>query len=167
MESGRKRYIWQMVNIGLLVLWMGVIFMFSSRTAIQSQRESSYITKRIVNMISISREVSWTMEEKIEITDSIDFYVRKAAHMSEYTLLGLLLMNVFTSFKIHLKSAGYYAFPLGIVYAISDEIHQYFVPGRACQVRDMAIDGIGVLIGIALFTACFKIGCKIISSKVK
>lgn len=41
-----------------------------------------------------------------------------------------------------------YALTAGILYAASDELHQYFVPGRACQLRDVVIDGLGVLIGV-------------------
>ena len=38
-----------------------------------------------------------------------------------------------------------------LVYAISDEIHKLFVPGRSGEIRDVLIDFTGVLIGI-LFT---------------
>ena len=37
---------------------------------------------------------------------------------------------------------------IGFLYAVSDEIHQYFVPGRAMQARDVLIDTAGVLLGI-------------------
>lgn len=37
---------------------------------------------------------------------------------------------------------------IGFLYAVSDEIHQYFVPGRAMQARDVLIDTVGVLLGI-------------------
>ena len=39
---------------------------------------------------------------------------------------------------------------LGILYACIDELHQYFVPGRACQIRDVCIDTAGVLAGVLL-----------------
>ena len=42
------------------------------------------------------------------------------------------------------------SFVLGIVYATSDEIHQYFVPGRACMIEDVFIDTLGVILGILL-----------------
>ena len=43
------------------------------------------------------------------------------------------------------------------VYAVSDEIHQYFVPGRACMLRDMLLDTCGSLAGIVAALAAVKI----------
>ena len=37
---------------------------------------------------------------------------------------------------------------IGVIYAVSDEIHQYFVPGRSMQISDIVIDSFGVLSGI-------------------
>ena len=39
---------------------------------------------------------------------------------------------------------------IGAVYAVSDEAHQYFVPGRACELRDMIIDACGAAVGVLL-----------------
>ncbi|MFQ8632799.1 MAG: VanZ family protein, partial [Intestinibacter bartlettii] len=48
-----------------------------------------------------------------------------------------------------------------VLYAISDEIHQYFVPGRACQFRDVMIDSCGALFGIAVIVILKKMVNKI------
>ncbi len=40
---------------------------------------------------------------------------------------------------------------IGILYAISDEIHQLFVPGRSGKVTDVIIDSLGILTGIVFF----------------
>ncbi len=37
---------------------------------------------------------------------------------------------------------------IGIAYAVTDEVHQAFVPGRQGAVRDVLIDAVGVLIGV-------------------
>jgi VanZ family protein len=42
------------------------------------------------------------------------------------------------------------SFGVGALNAVSDEIHQLFVPGRSSEVRDMLIDCVGVLFGILL-----------------
>ena len=49
------------------------------------------------------------------------------------------------------------AFLICVIYAISDEIHQLFVPGRAGQVRDVLIDSAGSLLGIIIVMAFVKI----------
>lgn len=45
---------------------------------------------------------------------------------------------------------GAFAWLLGTIYAITDEIHQYFVPGRACSTLDIVIDSAGVAVGIVI-----------------
>jgi VanZ family protein len=69
--------------------------------------------------------------------------LRKIAHAAEYALLGGLLVRATTR-------PGP-AFALGVLYAVSDEIHQAFVPGRHGAPLDVAIDAVGVGIGILLW----------------
>lgn len=47
------------------------------------------------------------------------------------------------------KAAGL-AWMVGTLYAVSDEVHQFFVPGRSCEVRDMVIDSCGVAAGVLI-----------------
>lgn len=72
-----------------------------------------------------------------------DLVLRKIAHTAEYAILGALLVRA-------TGRAGL-AFALGTLYAISDEIHQSFVPGRLGSSFDVAIDAVGVAIGVALW----------------
>jgi VanZ family protein len=69
-----------------------------------------------------------------------DLALRKAAHMTEYAILAFLLARALTSVVP--------AFALGLLYAISDELHQSFVRGRHAAVVDVAIDSIGLVIGL-------------------
>ena len=72
-----------------------------------------------------------------------DLVLRKLAHAAEYAILGALLVRA-------TGRAGP-AFGLGVLYAASDEIHQTFVTGRHGTPVDVAIDAVGVAIGIALW----------------
>lgn len=72
-----------------------------------------------------------------------DLVLRKIAHVAEYAVLGALLARATARANL--------AFALGTLYAISDEIHQSFVPGRAGSPLDVAIDAVGVTIGVALW----------------
>jgi VanZ family protein len=69
-----------------------------------------------------------------------DLILRKAAHLTEYAILGLLL---FRALGRELP-----AFAAGVGYAITDEIHQLFVRGRHGSPLDVAVDAAGVLVGI-------------------
>ena len=70
-----------------------------------------------------------------------DLILRKAAHVSAYAVLGLLLARVLPPIAAWLA---------GVVYAASDELHQHFVPGRHGAPLDVAIDAVGLLLGILL-----------------
>ena len=72
-----------------------------------------------------------------------DLVLRKLAHAGEYAVLGLLLVRA-------TRRPGL-ALGLGALYAVSDEVHQHFVEGRVGAPLDVAIDVVGVAIGIALW----------------
>jgi VanZ family protein len=69
-----------------------------------------------------------------------DTILRKGAHVTEYAILGLLLMRAI--------GRELPAFLIGVAYAVTDEIHQHFVTGRHASPIDVAIDSAGILIGI-------------------
>ena len=71
-----------------------------------------------------------------------DFTLRKLAHAAEFALLGFLLVRATGS--LGWSIAG------GIAYAISDELHQHFVPGRLGAAGDVVIDSVGVVVGVLL-----------------
>lgn len=72
-----------------------------------------------------------------------DLVLRKLAHTAEYAVLGALLVRA-------TGRAGL-AVGLGTLYAVSDEIHQTFVPGRMGSPVDVAIDAVGVACGVFLW----------------
>ena len=120
------------INIILVIIWMILIFTMSSFDATESSNQSNFIVNIIVNIFNINN---------IELVSLI---IRKLAHFTEYLILGILTYNLIKSYN----KKTYIAIIICILYAISDEIHQYFVPGRSCQILDMTIDSIGSLTGI-------------------
>ena len=130
------------IKIVLLLLWMAVIFAFSSADATEST-ESSHMVGRIVGRIVMEDFSGWEMEEQEAFAETIDFYVRKSAHFTEYMVLGILCY-------LALEGKKRLSWLLGTCYAVSDEIHQLFVPGRSCQLRDVMIDSAGVMAGVLL-----------------
>jgi VanZ family protein len=71
-----------------------------------------------------------------------DLVLRKTAHAAEFAVLGLLLARALGRELPTLL--------LGIAYAVTDEVHQAFVPGRQGSVWDVLLDSIGVALGILL-----------------
>lgn len=121
----------------LVLIWMTIIFIMSSFNAEDSANQSNFIVNIISNIFNI---------ENVKLLSLI---IRKLAHFTEYLILGTLVINMFT--KNNAKKTYLLSILLCIIYAISDEIHQIFTPGRACQIKDILIDSVGSITGIYLF----------------
>ncbi len=72
-----------------------------------------------------------------------DLVLRKLAHAGEFAVLGALLLRALRDERAALAA--------GIAYAISDEVHQHFVPGRVGSPVDVLIDSAGVAVGVLLW----------------
>jgi VanZ family protein len=71
-----------------------------------------------------------------------DLVLRKLAHTAEFAILGALLLRAL--------GHAWAALGLGVAYAVTDEIHQSFVPGRQGSPLDVLIDAAGVGVGVVL-----------------
>jgi VanZ family protein len=72
-----------------------------------------------------------------------DTILRKGAHLTEYAVLGGLLYRALGREPL--------ALAVGIAYAATDELHQYFVRGRHASPVDVAIDAVGVASGMLIW----------------
>jgi VanZ family protein len=125
------------------VLWMLVIFMLSAQVATTSSALSHSVSERVVQVIK-------TVAPPVEITaESINHWVRKYAHFFAYSVLGLLLCLT--------KISKRHVVLIGILYAISDEWHQAFVPGRGPSIKDVFIDTSGIMCGMCLYYIVHKV----------
>jgi VanZ family protein len=108
-------------------------------------------TSRIIEPI-----LHWLNPEiSAESVGSVQFFVRKAGHVSEYLVLCLLALrairsSLFVSRGSWSWRAAGLALLLSGVYAVSDEFHQSFVPSRGASPRDVAIDVSGATLGLTL-----------------
>lgn len=139
----------------LVILWMVLIFFFSSQVATDSNEMSTGITVLIRNFIN---QVLPNLDISIE---TLNHFIRKSAHFCVYLALGFLVKNAF-HVSDYLKIKGsFYALIISVLYAISDEYHQMFVPGRGPGVKDVIIDSLGALTGILIFIVLLNISKKI------
>src|SRR5262245_38788590 len=76
-----------------------------------------------------------------------DEVLRKCAHVTEYAILGFLLVRAI--------GRELPALLVGIAYAVSDEFHQHFVVGRHASPLDVLIDAVGVTVGIFVLYRLF------------
>ena len=147
----------KVINTILIILWMGLIFVLSNDTAEESSKKSDGLIVRCVQDI-IKRDLS--TKEKEKVLKYLVKPVRKSAHFFLYFVLGILIINLFKSFELFNYKTILIAVLLCFLYACSDEIHQLFIKGRSCEVRDILIDTIGSLSGISVYYLFSKISIR-------
>lgn len=126
-----------------VILCMAIIFKLSSQPANQSGKLSTEITNVNIKII-----------EKVKPNAKLDiakfhYLIRKNAHFFLYLALGLLVINALK--RINIARYKSITFLIITFYAISDEVHQIFVPGRSPEIRDVFIDIAGACVGVFVY----------------
>ena len=129
-------------HFALTAAVMIFIFIQSALPGHVSGAESNIIVRIITSIVQADPE-------------TVGFVVRKTAHFTEYMMLGAcLLLNVRDCFaQLQPRQMWGLAWMLGTAYAVTDELHQRFVPERSCEPRDMCIDAAGVALGALIMLA--------------
>ena len=117
---------------------MGIIFYMSGQVATTSSGMSSFFVEPIKPYAPDFAE------------DILTTLVRKSAHIFMYFVLGMLVFNVLRQYTQNNKKLVGFSILFAFVYAVSDELHQAFVPGRSAEPRDVLLDTIGASLGVAL-----------------
>ncbi len=126
---------------------MIVIFSFSAKEAGDSSNTSLKVGM-CVGKVFVPHFEEWSEQDQLLFAQKIDHPVRKCAHATEYAILGILWLLTLGAFEVKRTGRWWLAWILSVLYACSDEIHQWFVPGRSCQVKDVLIDSGGTIAGI-------------------
>ena len=134
------------------------IFNFSNQDGNESGGKSKTIANFVVNIVEKIRQNEF--ENREEAVNKVDHIIRKLAHFSIYTLLGISIMCFMCTFEIKIKYKVLTSLGLGLIYACSDELHQMFIPGREGKITDILLDTSGVLFGILIIYFLVKITSK-------
>jgi len=125
---------------------MAVIFIFSSFPAEQSSGMSNPLVDFVLPVIK-----KWFgVAVPAATVEFLYMLIRKAAHLLIFLTLGVCVTNTVRQVKSNGKRLFLISFCWCSLYAATDELHQYFVPGRACKWQDWLLDSIGALIGIGI-----------------
>ena len=128
-----------------VILWMAFIFYLSAQPATQSSELSLGITEFIADIIEV-------ITPFVEIDNStLHLYIRKLAHFFAYFTLTILLLNALKISGATFYSCIVWALSISVIYAILDEVHQLYVPGRVGNVRDVVIDSAGAVVVIVVY----------------
>jgi glycosyltransferase involved in cell wall biosynthesis/VanZ family protein len=145
----------------LIILNCITIFYFSNQVADTSSNTSGRVVNFISQIIPTIKNMP-EAEKEVFKSEVMQPVVRKLAHFSIYTLLGFFTMNFTITYTGTIKRKIKYSWIFGILYAITDEIHQLFIQGRSCEFRDVCIDSLGVLTGILIVVILINIWNKLI-----
>jgi len=131
-----------------VILWMALIFSFSMETAAESSESSGGFIRTLLETFDRGFLTLSYADQHAKI-ESLSYFVRKSAHFCIFGMLGILVTSAVSTHGLPAKKTALLSLGICALYAVSDEIHQYFVPGRACMLRDMLIDTCGASCGIA------------------
>ena len=126
-----------------------LIFVFSTEDAERSDRTSGGISRAVIRLVYPDYDRK-TPEEQQACYDSIQHLVRKSAHFTEYTILGLLIRLCLESWFGRRKGMLPASWALGTLYAGTDELHQLLIDGRSGQWTDVLLDSGGVMTGVLI-----------------
>mgnify|MGYP001029496769 FL=1 len=142
---------------GIVALfWMCVIFAFSGQEKEESGAVSESFSYRIVRSADSLLGLNWNDERLHEIADTIEGYVRKAAHMVEFGILSVLLYIWMGNRPFSVRKRIFFSSLIAALYAASDETHQLFVAGRSGRISDVMIDSAGAILGVLVFAGVEK-----------
>ena len=124
-----------------------MIFFFSAQEGDDSSRLSAGVTEWVLTAV-VPGYARFNRHRKFLYLLRAGFMVRKAAHFSEYALLGLTLsVHLHYVLTGRLRRVALAAWGIATLYAVTDEFHQMFVAGRGPAAMDVLIDSAGALTG--------------------
>ncbi|AYV67976.1 hypothetical protein C2I06_14465 [Niallia circulans] len=139
----------------ICIVSMVIIFMFS-HMPYEEQDIKPFLRDKIDLTNIPFPSITFEYDGQIISSDSdpygfIEFLFRKAGHVIGYCLLTLLLFLTLMQTKIKRPWVYLLSGALSIAYALTDEWHQSFVPGRTGHWQDaIIIDGTGVILGLVI-----------------
>ncbi|MDP5170555.1 MAG: VanZ family protein [Bacteroidia bacterium] len=125
----------------LVIGWMILIFSLSHMNGSDSANGSFFLVEILI----------WLgIDPAVMPLEMLSFLVRKSAHFTEYLLLAIFALPLFSHYLGKHRAYWLAAWFFCVAYAASDEWHQTFVPGREGKWTDVLIDGAGAALGLWL-----------------
>lgn len=141
---------------------MAIIYHFSAESVEESGNRSTGLTEFVTKLVWPGYD-ELSYPDQLKAQEKLHSPIRKAAHFSEYALLGFLTASLLLHLsrrprKRPIKAWMTWVFPAGfcLIYAISDEVHQIF-SNRGPSVWDVMIDFAGALFGILLIQCIVRL----------
>lgn len=127
-DMDKKRKIALIITWAFTVLCMIIIFSYSNQNSTDSAQTSDGLIRNLFDIFGI---------------EMASGFIRKAAHAVEFG--GLCFAFNLSYAATFMKYCPWLSVVSTVFYAATDEIHQYFINGRACQLRDVFVDFCGAM----------------------
>lgn len=146
-----------------VIIWATIIFLFSSMSYEQQDLRpfiSQFINEQSMESLFNDFHLNYAHTEvsvkRNGASGFIEFFIRKAGHLSEYALLALLLFRALYHRKNNFRCSFFISLLISIIYASSDEWHQSFTIHRTAKVEDVMLDSVGALLGILIISFYYR-----------
>ena len=135
-----------LIYILIIPAYLLTIYLLSHQTGQTSNEISEGIIRRIIGKLFdiTGKELTHDM------LDTINYLSRKFLHFTEYIILAMLFYGLFKNLPLSIQKRLVFSVLPAVIYSVSDEFHQLFVPNRTGQISDIIIDSSGALIGALL-----------------
>ena len=132
------------IAIIVVVFWMIVIFCLSHQPANASNELSKWIAHILAQNVDLV-----TSREDFNLT-SFNSLIRNYAHFLLYFVLGIIVVTTLKKMGVTGVKGILLSLLICIVFAITDEWHQLYVPGRGTELKDVLTDSAGAITGITV-----------------
>jgi VanZ family protein len=124
------------------IVWAILIFI-GSGDVLSGAHTGGFILKLLRSLFPYASEATLGV---------IHFWIRKAGHLTEYAILAGLTARAFRTSSVEFLRKGWFwaALTVVVVYSLSDEFHQSFVPSRGASLHDSLIDSVGGLVWLTI-----------------
>lgn len=130
----------------LIPVYLLMIYLFSQQTGGTSNQISKGILKTIAETL-FGLTGNELTHDRLEI---VNLLFRKFLHFTEYFILAVLLYSLLKNLSLDIKKRLILSIIPAVIFSISDEYHQVFVPERTGHFVDVLIDSSGVILGALL-----------------
>lgn len=140
-----------------ILLWIaviavcGMIWFFSAQDGEASEATSGRVLRWAIALLVNGFE-SLALAEQQSLYETAAWLLRKGAHFAEFALLGFLVRLLLRSYRVR-RGGWFWAWAAASLYAVVDELHQFFMSARNASLVDVGIDSAGAALGAGL--ACF------------
>ena len=142
---------------GYITLLIVIILFISSSMPYEEQSLKPGLSRFFkLDFVDYFRFVSFDYHGEVSVqalgaSGFVEFFIRKAAHLSIFIVLGFALIDLTFRLLRPYVLAGLFAYTLATTLAVFDEFHQIVTGGRTGLIQDVLLDGTGAIIGILLY----------------